>query len=64
MGSVQPSHELLQEKLLISGYGVLHWVIDKDTLLNGLEIVHTRFPIVNMKVALYCVKFTPVNDNI
>ena len=43
MGSVRPSRESLQEKLLVSGYEVLHWVIDKDALLKGPEIVHTRF---------------------
>jgi hypothetical protein len=43
MGSVRQSHELHQEKRLDSGYEVLHLVIDKDVLLNGSEIVHTRF---------------------
>ena len=40
-GSVRQSHESLQGKLLVSGYEVLYWVIDKDALLNGPEIVHT-----------------------
>ena len=40
-GSVRPSHESLQERLLVSGCEVLHWVIDKDAFLNGPEIVHT-----------------------
>ena len=31
---VRPSHEWLQEKLRVSGYEVLHWVIDKDAILN------------------------------
>ena len=43
MDSVRPSHESLQKKLLVSGYEVLHLAIDKDDLLNGPEIVHTRF---------------------
>ena len=69
VGSVRPSHESLQEKLLVSaGYEVLHWVIVKDALLNGPEIVHTRFkfwiPIVDMKVTLYRVECTPVDDSI
>ena len=34
-GNVQPSHEVLQEKLLVSNNEVLHLVIDKDALLNG-----------------------------
>ena len=34
-GSVQTSHELLQEKLLVSGYEVLNTVIDK---LFGTDI--------------------------
>ena len=52
-GSVRPSYESLQEKLLVSaGYKILHLIIDKDALLNGPEIVHTGILIVNMKVAL------------
>ena len=43
VGSVRPSHESLQEKLLFSAHEVLHLAIDKDDLLNGSEIVHTRF---------------------
>ena len=43
LGSVRPSHELLQEKLPFSGYEVLHLAIDKDDLQNGREIGHTRF---------------------
>ena len=49
------SHELLQEKLLVLGYEVLHKVIDKDPLRNGHEIVHTKFwipTIVDIKVTL------------
>ena len=66
-GSVRPSHESLQEKLLVSArYEVLHWVIDKDALLNGPEVVHTRFwiPIVNMKVTPRWVECTSMDDNI
>ena len=40
-GTVRTSYESLQERLLVSGHEVLHWVIDKDALLNGAEIVHT-----------------------
>ena len=43
MDSVRPSHELHQEKLPVSGHEVLDLAIDKDDLLNGPEIVHTRF---------------------
>ena len=42
--NVRLSHELLQEKPLVSAvYQVLYWVIDKDALLNRSEIEHTRF---------------------
>ena len=54
-GSVPPSRELLQEKLLVLGYEVLHKVIDKDPLRNGHEIMHTKFwipTIVDIEVAL------------
>ena len=53
-GSVRPSHESLQEILLLLVHEVLHWVTDKDIFLNGPEIIHTRFyiSIMNMKVAL------------
>ena len=66
MGDVRPSHELLQEKLLISGYEVLHRVIDKNVLLNGSEILHTKFriPIVNMNITLSRAEYTPMDDNI
>ena len=42
-GTVRPSHESLQERLLVSfpGHEVLHRVIDNDALLNRPEIVHT-----------------------
>ena len=68
-GSVRPSHESLQEKLLVSAvYQVLHWVIDKVAHLNGPGFVHTRFwiPIVidDMKVAVCWVECTPVDDSI
>jgi hypothetical protein len=43
VGSVRRSHESLQEKLLVSGHEVLHLAINKDDLLNGTEIAHTRF---------------------
>ena len=69
MGSVRPSHESHQEKLLVSGHEALHLAIDKDDLLNGPEIVHTRFRIpivniVNMKVALRRIECTPMEHNI
>jgi hypothetical protein len=49
-GSVRPSHESLQEKLLVSGYEVLHRAIDNDSLQNEHEIVHTKLwiPIVTV----------------
>ena len=64
-GSVRPSHESLQEKLLVSGHEVLH-VIDKDAYLKGREIVywHTWIPIVNTNVALCWAEYTPMDDNI
>ena len=43
MGNVLPSHELLQEKLLVSNNEVLHSVIVKDVLLNEPGIVLTGF---------------------
>ena len=67
MGSVPQNHESLQEKLLVSGFEVLYWAIDNDTLLSGTEIVHTIFWIlivINMKVALCWVECTPIDDNI
>ena len=63
--NVRLSHELLQEKPLVSAvYQVLYWVIDKDALLNRSEIEHTRFwiPIVNIKITLCWVDCTP-NEN-
>ena len=66
VGSVRQSHESLLEKLPVSeGYEVLYWVIYKDPLLNGHEIMHTWIVIVNnMKVALCRVECTPMDDNI
>ena len=65
-GSVRPSHELLHEKLLDSGYEVLHKVTDKDALLNGPEIVRTGFRVhtVIMKVTLCRDECTPLDYNI
>ena len=65
-GIVRPSHGLLQEKLPISGYEVLHRVIDKNVLLNGSEILHTKFRIhiVNMNITLSWAEYTPMDDNI
>ena len=37
-GNVRPSHESHQEKPPVSGYEVLHLVIDKDDHLNGPEL--------------------------
>ena len=42
-GSVRPSHEALQEKLLVSNNEVLHSVIVKDVLLNEPGFVLTGF---------------------
>ena len=62
--NVRPSHESLQEMLLVSRYEDLYWIIDKHALLKGLETVHTWILIVNMKAALYRVECTPCDDNI
>ena len=67
-GSVRPSYESLQEKLLVSADEVLYYFIDKDTLpsLNGFEIVHTGFWILidNMKITPCRVECSPLDDNI
>ena len=65
-GNVRPSHEVLQKKLLVSGYEVLHLVIDKDDLLHGSEIVLTvfRITIVNMIVTVHQVECTSMEHNI
>jgi hypothetical protein len=34
---IRPSHESLHEKLQVQGFEVLHWVIDKNALLDDMK---------------------------